>query len=52
MTAISKVTIRPTRSEDVGSIVAVLVDDPLGGSRERIEYPPPKRAHVVILRSS
>lgn len=42
MTASSKVTIRPTRREDVGIIVAMLADDPLGGSRERIEDPLPQ----------
>ena len=37
MTAVSKVTIRPTRREDVGIIVAMLADDPLGGGRELID---------------
>ena len=41
MAAISKVIIRRTRREDVGIIVAMLADDPLGGSRERIEDPLP-----------
>jgi ribosomal protein S18 acetylase RimI-like enzyme len=41
MTAISEVTIRRTRREDVGVIVAMLADDPLGGARERIEDPLP-----------
>ena len=36
MSAISEVTIRPARREDVGVIVAMLADDPLGGDRERI----------------
>jgi len=36
---ISKVTIRRTRRDDVGIIVAMLADDPLGGARERIEDP-------------
>ena len=42
MPAISKVTIRRTRREDVGIIVAMLADDPLGGARERIEDPLPQ----------
>ena len=42
MPAISKVTIRRTRREDVGPIVAMLADDPLGGARERIEDPLPQ----------
>lgn len=42
MDVISKVTIRRTRREDVGIIVAMLADDPLGGGRERIEDPLPQ----------
>jgi len=41
MATTSKVTIRRTRREDVGIIVAMLADDPLGGARERIEDPLP-----------
>ena len=41
MTA-TKITIRRTRREDVGPIVAMLADDPLGGPRERIEDPLPQ----------
>jgi len=41
MAEIAKVTIRPARREDVGAIVAMLADDPLGGGRERIEDPLP-----------
>src|SRR5262245_59447226 len=41
MTALSQITIRRTRGEDVGVIVAMLADDPLGGRRERIEDPLP-----------
>ena len=42
MTATSKVTIRRARREDIGPIVAMLADDPLGGPRERIEDPLPQ----------
>jgi ribosomal protein S18 acetylase RimI-like enzyme len=42
MPAISAITIRRTRREDVGVIVAMLADDPLGGARERIEDPLPQ----------
>ena len=42
MSAISEVTIRRARREDVGLIVAMLADDPLGGGRERIEAPLPQ----------
>lgn len=38
----SKVTIRRTRREDVGVIVAMLADDSLGAARERIEDPLPQ----------
>jgi ribosomal protein S18 acetylase RimI-like enzyme len=41
MTDISAVTIRRARLEDVGVIVAMLADDPLGSGRERIEQPLP-----------
>ena len=42
MATTSKVTIRRTCREDVGPIVAMLADDPLGGARERIEDPLPQ----------
>ena len=42
MPVIPEVTIRRTRREDVGVIVAMLADDPLGGARERIEDPLPQ----------
>jgi ribosomal protein S18 acetylase RimI-like enzyme len=42
MTAISSVTIRRARRDDVSVIVAMLADDPLGGARERIEEPLPR----------
>ena len=42
MPAISEITIRPARREDVGVIIAMLADDPLGGPRERIENPLPQ----------
>jgi ribosomal protein S18 acetylase RimI-like enzyme len=42
MTAISSVTIRRARRDDVGTIVKMLADDPLGSARERIEDPLPQ----------
>jgi len=42
MTSPSKVTIRRARREDLGTIIAMLADDPLGGGRERIEDPLPQ----------
>jgi ribosomal protein S18 acetylase RimI-like enzyme len=41
MPAISEVTIRRAGRDDVGAIVAMLADDPLGSARERIEGPLP-----------
>jgi ribosomal protein S18 acetylase RimI-like enzyme len=41
MTAISPVTIRRARRGDVGIIVGMLADDPLGNARERLEDPLP-----------
>ena len=42
MATISPVTIRRARRDDVGSIVAMLADDPLGSARERLEDPLPQ----------
>lgn len=42
MAAASQVTVRRARREDVGIIIAMLADDPLGGARERIEDPLPE----------
>jgi ribosomal protein S18 acetylase RimI-like enzyme len=42
MAAILEVSIRRARRDDVGSIVAMLADDPLGGPRERLEDPLPQ----------
>jgi ribosomal protein S18 acetylase RimI-like enzyme len=55
MTAISSVTIRRARREDVETIVAMLADDPLGRGRERLEEPlPPSyfRAFEALDRDS
>jgi ribosomal protein S18 acetylase RimI-like enzyme len=41
MTAISSITIRRARRDDVSAIVAMLADDPLGSGRERLEDPLP-----------
>jgi ribosomal protein S18 acetylase RimI-like enzyme len=42
MVTVSQVTIRRARRDDVGPIVAMLADDPLGGPRERLEDPLPQ----------
>jgi ribosomal protein S18 acetylase RimI-like enzyme len=41
MPAIFPVTIRRARRDDVGAIVRMLADDPLGSGRERLEDPLP-----------
>jgi ribosomal protein S18 acetylase RimI-like enzyme len=41
MAATSPITIRRARRDDIGSIVAMLADDPLGSARERLEDPLP-----------
>ena len=41
MDTISSITIRRARRGDVGVIVAMLADDPLGSARERLEDPLP-----------
>jgi ribosomal protein S18 acetylase RimI-like enzyme len=41
MTVTSSVTIRRARRDDVGVIVGMLADDPLGRARERLEDPLP-----------
>jgi ribosomal protein S18 acetylase RimI-like enzyme len=55
MTAISSITNRRARREDVSVIVAMLADDPLGRARERLEEPlPPSyfRAFEALDRDS
>jgi ribosomal protein S18 acetylase RimI-like enzyme len=55
MTAISSITIRRARREDVRVIVTMLADDPLGSARERIEEPLPPcyfRAFEAVDRDS
>ena len=41
MTTASSITIRRARRDDVGTLVAMLADDPLGSARERLEDPLP-----------
>jgi len=41
MSAKPQIAIRAARAEDIGVIIAMLADDPLGGPRERIEDPLP-----------
>ncbi len=41
MVGTSLVTVRRARRDDVGAIVAMLADDPLGSARERLEDPLP-----------
>src|SRR5437879_12978503 len=47
MAGSSSITIRRARRDDVGVIVAMLADDPLGSDRERLEDPlPPSYFHA------
>src|SRR3977135_258532 len=41
MSGVSPIPTRPARRDDVGVIVAMLADDPLGSGRERLEDPLP-----------
>lgn len=53
MTRNSSITIRSARRDDVGVIVTMLADDPLGSGRERLEDPLPSsyfRAFEAIDR--
>lgn len=53
MSGVSRVKIRPARSNDVAAIVAMLADDALGRGRERLEDPlPPSyfRAFAAVER--
>jgi ribosomal protein S18 acetylase RimI-like enzyme len=42
MAEASQLTIRPAKRDDVGAIVGMLADDPLGSARERVERPLPE----------
>jgi ribosomal protein S18 acetylase RimI-like enzyme len=55
MAAISSINIRRARRDDVGIIVRMLADDPLGSARERLEDPLPLsyfRAFEVLEHAS
>jgi ribosomal protein S18 acetylase RimI-like enzyme len=52
MAAVSQVTIRRARRDDVPSIVAMLADDHLGGARERLEDPLPQSYFDAFERVS
>jgi N-acetylglutamate synthase-like GNAT family acetyltransferase len=55
MSGVSPITIRHARRDDVGVIVAMLADDPLGSARERLEDPLPAayfRAFEALERAS
>ena len=55
MAAIFSITIRRARRDDVGVIVAMRADDPLGSGRERLEDPLPAsyfRAFEVLEHAS
>ena len=55
MSGDSQIKIRPARRDDIGIIVGMLADDPLGRARERIEDPLPAsyfRAFEVLEQAS
>jgi len=52
MTAISEITLRPARGDDVAAIIAMLADDHLGRARERLEEPLPKLYYDAFERVS
>ena len=52
MTAISQVTLRPARRDDVAAIIAMLADDHLGRARERLEDPLPTLYYDAFERLS
>jgi len=50
MTAISQITVRPARRDDVAAIITMLADDHLGRARERLEEPLPKLYYDAFER--
>ena len=52
MSAVSQITLRPARRDDVAAIIAMLADDHLGRSRERLEEPLPKVYYDAFARLS
>ena len=52
MTAMSQITLRPARRDDVAAIIAMLADDHLGRARERLENPLPKLYYDAFERLS
>jgi ribosomal protein S18 acetylase RimI-like enzyme len=52
ISAMSSITIRPARRNDVASIVAMLADDDLGRAREQLEDPLPAPYYQAFERVS
>jgi ribosomal protein S18 acetylase RimI-like enzyme len=52
MSAVSQITLRPARRDDVPAIIAMLADDHLGRARERLEHPLPKVYYDAFARLS
>jgi ribosomal protein S18 acetylase RimI-like enzyme len=52
MSAMSQVTLRPARRDDVAAIIAMLADDHLGRARERLEDPLPALYYDAFERLS
>jgi len=52
ISAMSPITIRPARQDDIATIVAMLADDHLGRARERLEEPLPAPYYRAFERLS
>jgi ribosomal protein S18 acetylase RimI-like enzyme len=52
MSMTSAITLRPARRDDVAAIIAMLADDHLGRSRERLEDPLPALYYAAFERLS
>jgi ribosomal protein S18 acetylase RimI-like enzyme len=52
MSAISEITLRPARRDDVAAVIAMLADDHLGRARERLEDPLPALYYEAFERLS
>lgn len=52
MSAVSPITLRPARRDDVAAIIAMLADDHLGRARERLEDPLPEVYYDAFARLS
>ena len=52
MSAVSQITLRPARRDDIAAIITMLADDHLGRARERLKHPLPKVYYDAFARLS